>query len=90
VDQGFVHGAASNDTLRAICYASLSLAQQMGMKTVAEGVEDQADWDFLRSTSCDLAQGYFIAKPMPAAEIPDWISVWESNIENIMKSSSVR
>ncbi len=85
VDQGFVHGAAGNDTLRAICCASLSLAQQMGMKTVAEGVEDQADWDFLRSTSCDLAQGYFIAKPMPAGEIPDWISSWEANIDNIMK-----
>ncbi len=90
VDQGFVHGAADNDTLRAICYASLSLAQQMGMKTVAEGVEDQADWDFLRSTSCDLAQGYFIAKPMPASEIPGWISAWEANIENFMKPSSVR
>jgi len=89
-DQGFVHGAADNDTLRAICCASLSLAQQMGMKTVAEGVEDQADWDFLRSTSCDLAQGYFIAKPMPAGEIPDWISAWEANIENLMKSPGVR
>ncbi|MDO9424031.1 MAG: EAL domain-containing response regulator [Methylobacter sp.] len=90
VDQGFVHGAAGNDTLRTICCASLSLAQQMGMKTVAEGVEDQADWDFLRSTSCDLAQGYFIAKPMPAGEIPDWIIAWEVNIENLMKSPGVR
>lgn len=90
VDQGFVHGAAGNDTLRAICCASLSLAQQMGMKTVAEGVEDQADWDFLRSTSCDLAQGYFIAKPMPGDEIPNWIKLWEVNIENIMKLPSER
>jgi EAL domain-containing protein (putative c-di-GMP-specific phosphodiesterase class I) len=84
IDQGFVHGAASNDMLRAIYHASLGLAQQLGMKTVAEGVEDRADWDFLRSTGCDLAQGYFIAKPMPAAEIPDWISAWEANIENII------
>jgi len=82
VDQGFVHGAAGNDTLRAIYGSSLSLAQQLGMKTVAEGVEDQADWDFLRSTGCDLAQGYFIGKPMPASEIPGWISVWEANIES--------
>ncbi|WP_333874669.1 EAL domain-containing response regulator [Methylobacter sp.] len=89
VDQGFVHGAADNDTLRAICCASLSLAQQMGMKTVAEGVENQADWNFLRNTSCDLAQGYFIARPMPAEEIPGWISAWEANIENFMKASCV-
>jgi EAL domain-containing protein (putative c-di-GMP-specific phosphodiesterase class I)/ActR/RegA family two-component response regulator len=82
VDQGFVHGAASNHTLRAIYDANLSLAQQLGMKTVAEGVEDRADWDFVRSTGCDLAQGYFIAKPMPAGEIPDWISTWEANVGN--------
>jgi EAL domain-containing protein (putative c-di-GMP-specific phosphodiesterase class I)/FixJ family two-component response regulator len=87
VDRGFVHGAASNDTLRAIYGASLGLAKQLGMKTVAEGVEDRADWDFLRSTGCELAQGYFIAKPMPAGEIPDWISAWEANIENLMESS---
>jgi len=83
VDQGFVHGAASNHTLRAIYDASLSLAQQLGMKTVAEGVEDRADWDFVRSTGCDLAQGYFIAKPMPAGEITDWISVWEATVGNV-------
>ena len=80
VDQGFVHGAASNHTLRAIYDTSLSLAQHLGMKTVAEGVEDQADWDFVRSTDCDLAQGYFIAKPMPAVEIPNWIKAWEANM----------
>jgi EAL domain-containing protein (putative c-di-GMP-specific phosphodiesterase class I) len=86
VDQGFVHGAAGNDTLRAIYGASLGLAKQLGMKTVAEGVEDRTDWDFLRKTGCDMAQGYFIAKPMPAEEIPEWISSWEANIEKLMKS----
>jgi len=84
VDQRFVHGATSNATLRAIYDTSLSLAQQLGMKTVAEGVADRADWDFLRSTGCDLAQGYFIAKPMPASDIPAWITAWEANIENIL------
>ena len=90
VDQGFVHGAASNNTLRAIYHASLGLTKQLGMKTVAEGVEDRSDWDFLRSTGCDMAQGYFIAKPMPASEIPDWISAWEANFENLMVSPVMR
>jgi EAL domain-containing protein (putative c-di-GMP-specific phosphodiesterase class I)/ActR/RegA family two-component response regulator len=87
VDQGFVHGAASNETLRSIYNASLSLAQQLGMKSVAEGVEDQADWDFIYSSGCDLAQGYFIAKPMPADEIHDWLIRWEANIDNLIKTS---
>lgn len=86
VDRGFVHGAAGNKTLRAIYSASLGLAKQLGMKTVAEGVEDRMDWDFLRSTGCDLAQGYFIAKPMPPGEIPDWISSWDANIEKLTES----
>ena len=83
IDQGFVHGAADNATLRAIYDASLGLAKQLGMKTVAEGVEDQVDWDFLRSTDCDLAQGYFIAKPMLGDEIPNWIITWEANVKKI-------
>ena len=90
VDRSFVHGVASNDTLRAIYSASLSLAQHLGMKTVAEGVEDRADWDFLRSTGCDLAQGYFIAKPMPAGEIPDWITTWEAKVENLIEPPGMR
>lgn len=84
IDRGFVHGAADNDTLRAIYYASLGLAQQLGMKTVAEGVEDRADWELLRSTGCDLAQGYFIAKPMQAAEIVGWTATWEADRESLM------
>lgn len=84
VDQGFVHGAASNDTLRAIYNASLNLAQQLGMTTVAEGVETRADWDLLRHTGCDVAQGYFIAKPMPPNDLSHWIGVWEADVSTLM------
>jgi EAL domain-containing protein (putative c-di-GMP-specific phosphodiesterase class I)/FixJ family two-component response regulator len=86
VDQGFVHGAASDNTLRAIYGASLSLAKLLGMKTVAEGAEDQADWEFLRSTGCHSVQGFFIAKPMPAGEIPGWVALWETRAEGLMES----
>ena len=78
VDRGFVHGAFEDETLRAILDASLGLAKQLGMETVAEGVEDRNDWDFLRRTGCSMAQGYFIAKPMPADAMPAWIQSWES------------
>jgi EAL domain-containing protein (putative c-di-GMP-specific phosphodiesterase class I)/CheY-like chemotaxis protein len=76
IDQSFVHGAWMDETLRAIYDASLSLANQLGMEVVAEGVEDQEDWDFLRRTGCHLAQGYFIARPMPAADLFGWIETW--------------
>lgn len=77
IDRGFVHGTHSDASARAIVEASLGMAQHLGMTTVAEGVEDRDDWDFLRASGCDLAQGWFIAKPMPATELPDWIADWE-------------
>lgn len=76
IDQSFVHGAHHNETLRAIFFASLGLAKELGMEVVAEGVEDAADWAFLQKTGCDLAQGYFIARPMPASQIPAWAAAW--------------
>jgi hypothetical protein len=72
-----VHGARTNGTLRAIYGTSLALGEQLGMQVVAEGVEDQEDWDYLRQTGCDTAQGYFIARPMPGEDLPDWIDAWK-------------
>ncbi len=80
IDQSFVHGAWANETLRAMYDASLGLARQLGMEVVAEGVEDRDDWDLLHNTGCDLAQGYFIARPMAAADLPGWIQVWQVRV----------
>ncbi|MFH7325155.1 EAL domain-containing protein [Desulfurivibrio sp. C05AmB] len=77
IDRSFVHGAWNNSTARTMFEASLNLARQLNMKAVAEGVEDQDDWDFVRHTKCDFAQGYFIARPMSAEVLPDWIARWQ-------------
>ncbi|MBK1641102.1 hypothetical protein CKO12_04275 [Chromatium okenii] len=76
IDRGFVHNANQDNTKHAIFSASLGIARQLEMKAVAEGVEDRADWEFLRQQDCDLAQGYFVAKAMPAAELPCWLLEW--------------
>ena len=77
VDRSFVHGACTDPSLRAILEASLGMARQLGMRTVAEGVENREDWEFLRGCACDLAQGYFIARPMPAEQFSGWMEEWE-------------
>ncbi len=77
IDRGFVHRAHADETLRAIYEANLNLARQLGMEVVAEGVEDREDWDFVRRSRCPLAQGYFIGRPMPAADLPGWCASWE-------------
>jgi len=76
IDRAFVHGAASHPGLQAILHTSLGLARQLRLVAVAEGVEDLADWNFLRSAGFDLAQGYLIARPMPADEVEAWLQAW--------------
>ncbi|SEI88955.1 EAL domain-containing response regulator [Frateuria terrea] len=78
IDRGFVHGSSRNPALRAILDASLGLARELGLRTVAEGVETQEDWQLLQASGCDMAQGYFIAKPMPGSHMDDWLAAWEA------------
>jgi EAL domain-containing protein (putative c-di-GMP-specific phosphodiesterase class I) len=56
-----------------ILSSSLQLAKDLNIVAVAEGVETHAQWDLLVELGCDLAQGYFIAKPMPADAYMDWL-----------------
>jgi EAL domain-containing protein (putative c-di-GMP-specific phosphodiesterase class I)/DNA-binding NarL/FixJ family response regulator len=81
IDKRFVHGASGNPTAQAIFIASTDMANQLAMETVAEGVEDRTDWDWLRQMGCDVAQGYFIARPMPAADLPEWLSEWQQRLQ---------
>jgi len=76
IDRSFVHGATRDHTALAIYHASLDLGKQLGMEVVAEGVEDREDWELLRRTRCDVAQGYFIARPMPAEDLIGWLADW--------------
>jgi EAL domain-containing protein (putative c-di-GMP-specific phosphodiesterase class I)/CheY-like chemotaxis protein len=78
VDRGFIHRAYAQESLRAIVHPSLMMARQLGMKTVAEGVEDLQDWNFVRDSGCDIAQGYFIGRPMAAAGVAAWWAEWEA------------
>jgi EAL domain-containing protein (putative c-di-GMP-specific phosphodiesterase class I)/ActR/RegA family two-component response regulator len=77
IDRGFVHGAWGDATVRAIFDTSVLLAKQLNMGVVVEGVEDRADWEFVRRSGCDVAQGYFMAKPMPAEAVPHWLEEWD-------------
>jgi EAL domain-containing protein (putative c-di-GMP-specific phosphodiesterase class I)/CheY-like chemotaxis protein len=76
LDQSFVTHCGSNAQHLAIIESSLDMARRLRLKTVAEGVETQADWTLLRDLGCALAQGYFIAKPMPAGDFLRWAGTW--------------
>ncbi|MFT5482489.1 MAG: EAL domain-containing protein (putative c-di-GMP-specific phosphodiesterase class I) [Halieaceae bacterium] len=81
IDQSFVGSACSDPAALAIYTASLKLGKQLGMEVVAEGVETREDWELLLRTKCDIAQGYFIARPMPAADLGSWMAEWQLRVD---------
>jgi EAL domain-containing protein (putative c-di-GMP-specific phosphodiesterase class I) len=73
IDRAFVNGAAQWPNRHMVLKSALDLGQSLGVATVAEGVETVEDWKLLRDLGCDMAQGYLLAKPMPAEELVGWI-----------------
>jgi EAL domain-containing protein (putative c-di-GMP-specific phosphodiesterase class I)/ActR/RegA family two-component response regulator len=78
VDRRFVHGATGDVASRTILEASLAMARQLGMRTVAEGVETREEWDLLRSLGCDVTQGYFVSRPLDPSDVARWLGEWEA------------
>ena len=60
-----------NGSQSVVLSAVLSMARQLGIKTVAEGIENQASEELMRSMSCDYGQGYYYSKPIPAREFQE-------------------
>ena len=73
IDRSFVSSSANNEAARVILRSSLQMARDLNIKAVAEGVETRQEWELLQELGCDLAQGYFIAKPMHARAYMAWI-----------------
>ncbi|MQA22437.1 EAL domain-containing response regulator [Rugamonas rivuli] len=73
IDRAFVNGASQWPNRHVVLKSALDLGQSLGVATVAEGVETLEDWQLLRELGCDLAQGYLLARPMPAEELVGWI-----------------
>jgi len=73
IDKSFVSGMNGSDADAAIVRTVIDLAHNLGKQVCAEGVEDEATWARLREMGCDLAQGYWISKPLSAREMLQWL-----------------
>jgi EAL domain-containing protein (putative c-di-GMP-specific phosphodiesterase class I) len=80
LDKAFVMRMATSWEDATIVRSSINLAHDLGLQVVAEGVEDEAVATELRRLGCDVAQGYWLSKPMPAADLGDWLQATESSI----------
>ena len=93
LDRSFVRGILHNDADRAIVQGILFMAQRLGRRAIAEGVESAAHGDALLSLGCTVGQGFGIARPMSPGEIPAWTTGFElappwGRTEDLPKSES--
>jgi diguanylate cyclase (GGDEF)-like protein len=76
IDRSLVNGAAGSTSSAAAIAAVVGLAAACGMRTLAEGVETAGQLAVAVELGCTFAQGFHIARPMPAAELQQWMDVW--------------
>jgi diguanylate cyclase (GGDEF)-like protein/PAS domain S-box-containing protein len=73
IDKSFVREMATDPTDAAIVAATVAMGHALGLRVVAEGIEDRATWDLLIGMGCDVAQGYHIARPLAADALVRWL-----------------
>lgn len=79
IDQSFIMSMVSDEESRAIVKTCIMLGHELHMNVVAEGVETEQIYAMLRAYGCDIAQGYFISRPMPAADFLPWLNSFSSS-----------
>jgi EAL domain-containing protein (putative c-di-GMP-specific phosphodiesterase class I) len=83
IDKSFVFGMDENPKDEAIVRSVVAMAHAMGLVVVAEGVENGEAWELLRGLGCDVVQGYYVSRPLPATELARWLdtSSWGSAMD---------
>ena len=82
IDQSFTRDLGSKADSSVIVRAIIGLCKSLGMRVTAEGVETQAQLDFLAAEGCNDVQGYFFSKPVPAKHVRGIIKSWAGGLES--------
>lgn len=81
IDRCFIQGIDRSRETRALCETIVAMARQLKLRTVAEGVELQGEFEVLKEIGCDAAQGYLFQRPVPAAELTGFLLRWQKPVE---------
>ena len=73
IDRSFVSGMLANPSDDAIVRSTVDLAHNLGLRSVAEGIEDPETWERLARIGCDAGQGYFLSAPLPSEALLPWL-----------------
>ena len=79
IDRSFVANIISDQDDAVIVKSTINLAHDLGMKIVAEGVEDKETVELLRSLNCDYVQGYYFSRPLPVEQATAWFQQYVSS-----------
>jgi diguanylate cyclase len=73
IDKSFVSNMLRDDSDRAIVRSTIELAHNLGLEVTGEGVESEELWAALRALDCDIAQGFYVSRPVPASVLTEWL-----------------
>jgi EAL domain-containing protein (putative c-di-GMP-specific phosphodiesterase class I) len=88
IDKSFVRNLATDPSDRAIVRSAVELAHNLGLAVVAEGVEDTVSYHQLARLGCDLAQGYYMGRPMPVEALEVWLAHAPFGLEQEQRQSA--
>ena len=86
IDQSLVTAVADSPKNAAIVRSTILLSHELGLSVTSEGAETASDLAWLADNGCDLAQGYGIARPMPAAQLAPWIAAFDARQVKLLKA----
>ncbi|TNC88767.1 MAG: GGDEF-domain containing protein [Alcanivorax sp.] len=90
IDRSFVMEMAKNSDDQVIVHTTLTMGHNMSLEVVAEGIEDEDTLNKLKEMGCDLAQGYHIARPMPANEFFTWLANYAAKLNPTHSIKSIK
>jgi EAL domain-containing protein (putative c-di-GMP-specific phosphodiesterase class I) len=79
IDRAMLAGAVRQPAVRRSLERAVQSARMLKSHAVAEGVETREEWDLVSALGCDMAQGYFIARPMPGDGLRAWLEAWTAD-----------
>ena len=82
IDRSFVSNLLNSQEDRAIVTAIIQIARSLGLRTIAEGVDDATLANELRFMGCNEAQGYLYSRPLPAREFEQWLQRYSADIKS--------
>jgi EAL domain-containing protein (putative c-di-GMP-specific phosphodiesterase class I) len=83
IDQSFISRMVTDTEISTIVRSTIDLGHNLGLKVVAEGVEDISVWNMLRSLGCDDAQGYFMSRPLAPRALAIWVRANDGNLSDV-------